>query len=274
MVDIPSVPDAPGPFDPPEGTETESRVPMRSSLPLKDQDVIERVRRYFGHGVVAVELTRDQFLDAMEEAKQWFVDNWGLVRFRMFDLVAGIREIRMTDDVKAIQDVLFEGVRTPPMVFDRDFPFFAPFPLRAEGGIVFSYPTGLYSGLVQQLQWIEQLKRIFSAEAEWDYDPITRILRIYPSFEVGEKRMLVEFVSNSMQTEELSGEQLVTFIRYFRACCGERLGQIRSKYDSIPVAGGTASLNGSTLLDKAQEEKEKMTEWAHARTAPYRFLTG
>lgn len=180
----------------------------------------------------------------------------------------------MTDDVLQVQDVLFESVRIPPLVFDRDFPFFSPFPLRAEGGIVFSYPTGLYSGIVQQLQWIEQLKRIFSAEPEWMYDQMTKVLRLFPAFEIGQKRLMVEYVSNSMQVEELMGEALITFSRYFRAECKEILGQIRSKYDAIPVAGGSASLNGAALLDQAKEEKAALTEWAHARNYPYRWLTG
>lgn len=261
-------------FDPPKGVDATVKVPLQSAVRLRERDVIERTRRYFGYPVVAVELSEEHYGDAMEEAKQWFVDNWGIIRFRMFDLTPGVREVQMTDDVREVQEVHFEAVRIPPLVFDRDFPFFAPFPLRAEGGIVFSYPTGLYSGIVQQLQWIEELKRIFSSEPEFEFDRVTRILRIFPAFEVGEKRMLVEYVSNSMQIEELFGEALVTFIRYFRALCAERLGQIRSKYDSIPVAGGTASLNGSALLEWAREEKEKMTEWAHQRNAPYRFLTG
>lgn len=261
-------------FSPPEGVDASVKVPLQHAARLSERDVIERVRRYFGYPVVAVELSEDHYGDAMEESKQWFIDNWGIIRFRMFNLTPGIREIQMTDDVREVQEVHFEAIRIPPLVFDRDFPFFAPFPLRAEGGIVFSYPTGLYSGIVQQLQWIEQLKRIFSSEPEFEFDRVTRVLRIFPAFEVGEKRMLVEYVSNSMQIEELFGEALVTFIRYFRAECAERLGQIRSKYDAIPVAGGTASLNGAALLDWAREEKEKMTEWAHQRNMPFRFLTG
>lgn len=139
---------------------------------------------------------------------------------------------------------------------------------------MFSYPTGMYSGIVQQIQWIGQLKRIFSAEPDWEFDNLTRVLRLFPSSLGGSNRVLVEYVSNSMLIAELFGEALLTYIRYFRAECGERLGQIRSKYDSVPVAGGTASLNGTALLDSSREEKEKLTEWAHNRGYPYRFLTG
>lgn len=262
------------PFSPPPDVDSHSSIPLQASARMKERDVVEFTRRFFGYPVVAVELTEDHYADGLRETKQWFIDNWGIVRFRMFDLYAGVREIQMTDDVREVQEVRFESFRLPPLVFDKDFPFFAPFPMRAEGGIVFSYPTGLYSGIVQQLQWISQLKRIFSAEPEWDYDPITQVLRIYPAFEIGEKRMMVEYVSNSMEVEELYGEALITFQKYFRAHCKEILGQIRSKYDSIPVAGGTASLNGRELVEAGREEKTQLTEWSHQRTMPYRFLRG
>jgi hypothetical protein len=262
------------PFSTPPGVDSTTKIPLQTAARMKDRDVIENTRRFFGYPSITVELTEDQYADGLRESKQWFVDNWGIMRFRLFDLYAGIREIQMTDDVREVQEVRFESFRLPPLVFDKDFPFFAPFPMRAEGGICFSYPTGLYSGIVQQLQWISTLKRIFSAEPDWDYDPITQVLRIYPAFEVGEKRMVVEYTSNSMEIEELFGEALITFQKYFRAHCKEILGQIRSKYDSLPVAGGTASLNGRELVEQGRDEKALLTEWAHQRQGPWRFLRG
>lgn len=272
MADVSRTP--PPSFDPPPGVDTAAKVPLTPVPRLSEREVIERVRRYFGHPVVSVELTEETFGDCLEEAKAWFVDNWGIRRYRLFEIVSGMREIVMTDDVREVQEVSFQSAQLPPLVFDRDFPFFGQSPNSAAGGVMFSYPTGMYSGIVQQLQWISQLKRIFSSEPDWEFDNLTRVLRLFPASLGGANRCLVEYVSNSMHIEELFGEALLTYIRYFRAECGERLGQIRSKYDSIPVAGGTASLNGTALLDWSREEKEKLTEWAHARGYPYRFLTG
>lgn len=45
--------------------------------------------------------------------------------------------------------------------------------------------------------------------------------------------------------------------RYMLSLCKETLGEIRSKYeDGIPLPRGTTRLNGSSLLDRAQREKE------------------
>ena len=47
--------------------------------------------------------------------------------------------------------------------------------------------------------------------------------------------------------------------QYTLANCKELLGQIRSKFGSVPIAGGDLTLNGSDLLSAGKEEKEKLT---------------
>ena len=47
---------------------------------------------------------------------------------------------------------------------------------------------------------------------------------------------------------------------YFLACCKETLGQIRSKYQTIPIPDGETTLNGPELIQAAQTEKEALLE--------------
>jgi len=47
---------------------------------------------------------------------------------------------------------------------------------------------------------------------------------------------------------------------YFLACCKETLGQIRSKYQTIPIPNGETTLNGPELIQAAQTEKESLLE--------------
>ena len=42
------------------------------------------------------------------------------------------------------------------------------------------------------------------------------------------------------------------------ALAKEILGQVRSKFGSVPIPSGDLSLNGSDLLSQAQGEKEKL----------------
>lgn len=45
-------------------------------------------------------------------------------------------------------------------------------------------------------------------------------------------------------------------MKYYLACCKETLGEIRSKYQTIPIPGSELTLNGDQLKQEAQQEKE------------------
>jgi hypothetical protein len=188
-------------------------------------------------------------------------------------LVEGVTEYTLSPDVADVLRVDVEQVRIPPLVFDREFPFYFPFPMRAEGGIVFSYPAGLYSALVQQLQWIDQLRRIFSAELEWTYTDSNRLLRIVsPAFQTG--LALIEYIANDVQLVELFGIAEELFVDWAYAEVMERVGRVRSKYGGYPTAGGERTLDGEALLAEAKAEKERIQTKALERGYPIPFMRG
>jgi hypothetical protein len=45
-------------------------------------------------------------------------------------------------------------------------------------------------------------------------------------------------------------------MKYYLACCKETLGEIRSKYQTIPIPGSELTLNGDQLKQEATQEKE------------------
>jgi hypothetical protein len=47
-------------------------------------------------------------------------------------------------------------------------------------------------------------------------------------------------------------------MKYYLACCKETLGEIRSKYQTIPIPGSELTLNGEALKQEAQQEKEML----------------
>lgn len=47
-------------------------------------------------------------------------------------------------------------------------------------------------------------------------------------------------------------------MKYYFACCKETLGEIRSKYQTIPIPGSELTLNGDALKQEAQQEKEQL----------------
>ena len=48
--------------------------------------------------------------------------------------------------------------------------------------------------------------------------------------------------------------------RYALALCKETLGQIRSKFNSVPIPGESVTLNGTALISEGKDEQEKLRE--------------
>ncbi len=61
-----------------------------------------------------------------------------------------------------------------------------------------------------------------------------------------------------MSYDTLNGPAKRWILKYFLACCKETLGEIRSKYQTIPIPNSEISLNGDQLKQEAQQEKEQL----------------
>ena len=48
--------------------------------------------------------------------------------------------------------------------------------------------------------------------------------------------------------------------RYALAICKEMLGQVRSKFATLPIPGDSITLNGTALVTEAKEEKKELKE--------------
>ena len=48
--------------------------------------------------------------------------------------------------------------------------------------------------------------------------------------------------------------------RFTLALCKETLGQIRSKFATVPIPGESVTLNGSALISEGKEEQDKLRE--------------
>ena len=48
--------------------------------------------------------------------------------------------------------------------------------------------------------------------------------------------------------------------RFALALCKEILGQVRSKFNSVPIPGESVTLNGSALLSEAKDEQNKLRD--------------
>jgi hypothetical protein len=61
-----------------------------------------------------------------------------------------------------------------------------------------------------------------------------------------------------MDYDTINGPAKRWIMKYYFACCKDTLGEIRSKYQTIPIPGSELTLNGDALKQEAQQEKEML----------------
>ena len=141
-----------------------------------------------------------------------------------------------------------------------------------------------------KLQAMSYEDNIYTRISHYSYDLKNNVLRLFPYPESEIKHLWVEFVipGNSYDIDSAGGVPIdskknginnantIPFAnipyeninsigkqwirRYALAVAKEMLGQIRSKFATIPIPGQTVNLNGSELLSQAKEEQSSLKE--------------
>ena len=125
---------------------------------------------------------------------------------------------------------------------------------------------------------------IYTRMSHFSYELKNNQLRLFPiPYTGGPRKMYIEFSIpedvwsaaeaekdgvNNMNTLPIGnlpfnninaiGKQWIR--RFALALCKETLGQIRSKFGSVPVPGQTVNLNGSAIITEGKEEQQKLRE--------------
>ena len=125
---------------------------------------------------------------------------------------------------------------------------------------------------------------IYTRMSHFSYELRDNKLRIYPiPYTGGPRKMYVEFSVptdswdrtdiktkgvNNMNTLPIGnlpfesinsiGKQWIR--RFALALCKEMLGQVRSKFGSVPIPGETVTLNGTALISEGKDEQDKLRE--------------
>ena len=135
-----------------------------------------------------------------------------------------------------------------------------------------------------KLQAMNYEDNIYTRISHYSYDLRNNVLRLFPYPESEIKKIWVEFVIPSSPTEILSsnlnngvnnmntlplanipyaninsiGKQWIR--RYALAIAKEMLGQVRSKFSSVPIPGENINLNGGDLLGQAKDEQNALKD--------------
>lgn len=239
--------------------------------PLTEQDLKKWILRRLGAPVTRVCLDALQLDDAVEEAIRWFAAKKGVDKDITIDLFAGQVEYRMPDDCDMVVDVAFQ---VSPLDISL---IFAPYNIAQDERVPYSVFTqgssgGLYSSLLQSLQYVEMAKRMVNAEKNWIYYPHKNILLALPDPKGGGKA-IVEYKSCCSNIEQLPERDQLLVRRYALAWAKQDLGMIYSKYSTWPTAQGQVSLNGDQLMAQARNEMEKLEVEIYESAMPMAFFT-
>jgi hypothetical protein len=212
------------------------------------------ILRRLGYGIIDVELTEAQQDDVITDTKRWFAIRLGQRKIIQIPLTTATNVYILEPDVTEVLRVFLPTSHFPAVDTD-DFSYtysllFGQW--RSPGASPLPY-----SDLVQRLQYLNMSKKIFSADREWDYNRDSHELIIMPRPSIV-GNMLVEVWTNNIDTREFGPEDSNLFLRYGLAHAKEILGEIREKWDSIPMVGGDKGLNGEKLLEQAKAEKEQL----------------
>lgn len=221
---------------------------------MTEDEIKAYVLRRLGSGIIDVELTPDHTEDVIRDTKRWFGYRLGQKRIIQVPLTTATSVYILDPDVTEVTRVYLPSSNFPAVDTD-DFSYtysllFGQW--RSPGASPMPY-----SDLVQRLQYLNVSKKIFSADREWDYNRDTRELQIMPRPSIV-GNMLVEVWTSIIDTRQFGPEDEGLFLRYALSHAKTIIGEIRSKYDNMPMVGGDKGLNGQNLMDEAKEEKEQL----------------
>jgi hypothetical protein len=213
-----------------------------------------------------------QLDDAVEESIRWFSAKKGVDKELTVDSLPGQVEYSMPDDCDMVTDVSFQLSNLDPL---RLFSSYANQDDSVSYGALRGEAAssgGLYSSIVQSMQYVEMAKRITSNERNWMYYQHKNTLLLLPDQKNNEK-VFVEYKSCGTNIEKLPERDKLLIRRYALAWAKQDLGMIYSKYSTWPTAQGQVSLNGDQLLAQSRYEMEKLEEEIYESAKPMSFFT-
>jgi hypothetical protein len=243
------------------------------------------VRRQLGGGITDVELTskgdRDPVTglpydedethqhDCFADARRWFAYRVGFRKIVQIQLVNGQSAYLMPPETIDVLDVHLPSFQLPTIDADQfSYTYYTLLFGQWTNPNVAPLP---YSDLVQRLQYLEQIGRIFSSDRDWEFHPNSRVLEIYPapgslgapSFynrTATASAALATIWTYHIDTTQLDPQDLDLFKRKLLICAMKTLGNVRSKFDAMASVGGDRSLNGMDLYTNADILEEKLEQ--------------
>lgn len=105
----------------------------------------------------------------------------------------------------------------------------------------------------------ENYEKIFAGNLSFTWDEASRQLTILRRILQDEERVLLEVSTERTEQELLYDRWVKQWLQgWAQSECWEMLGEIRSKYGSLPGPNGGISMNGDSLLSRATEQQAEL----------------
>jgi len=235
------------------------------------------VLRKLGGGIVDIELTspgdldpltgqpfppgETHYDDCMEETKRWYCERVGFRKVLQIPLANGQTSYLLPPDIIEVIRIDYPNYQLPTLDADQfSYTYFSLLFGQWTNPNVAPLP---YSDLVQRLQYLEEIGRIFSTDRDWEWTKETRTLEIMPppaSVNSGLDQALVTVWSWNIDTRVLDPQETGFFRRKLLAEAMGTLGNIRMTVDSWPSIAGDRTMNGTDLMSNAETVMEKLNQ--------------
>jgi hypothetical protein len=206
-----------------------------------------------GHPVVRVELTPFQVKTCIDEActkLSYHTPLWGL-NYAAFEASAGVGVYELPPHIiNNLSYVVYKksllSTNYPAQSFESDafISFFA------------GYQRNQYMNIGDFLllqQHMEMMRKVLSNEGTFNVID-NKYVQLYPTPHKTPTEVIVEY--RAINTNTIHPFYLNWIQKYTLAIAKMVLGEIRSKYKSLPSPGGGAILNGTELKNEGKAEKE------------------
>ncbi len=234
------------------------------------EKVREQIKDYclhmLGAPVVKLELDAQNLDFCVDQAMKVFEDYAGREYFSyyVFNTVGGKSIYEMPPEVGMIRNVFYKEV--------GNFAFQSS-DLDGAIPIEYYYPGGAYAsiqgGLIDPIQpmwgrmgeWVlyKQYEQMYSRTSSnlggWEYLGGFNTIKLYP-VPFRSQKVIVHYMQKQKDWAEVTQAMQEGALTYAK----EILGRIRSKYQSVPGAGGSVSMDGQQLLQEAREDRQKWFE--------------
>ena len=225
-----------------------------------------------GHPLVKVETTNENLDIAIDEAVRRFSERvGGSEKLAIFDAQEGTARYNLLDIIPeyiAVREVIYSPSKLPAVLL--------PFLGGITSDVTFStnqvsYFHGTWSSMVDYTLWkiyTEQYYRVVGLEGQYDIIGNEIILAPKPLANVKVGLIYTSLLlDEDIRRDQWIKEWALSEVKW-------QLGEVRSKYGSIPGPRGDISLNGDALKSEAQEAQEKLLERLNEYETPVLFTTG